>query len=83
LRPRNDKQNGNEYVDENINLQERGTGADIIILLATFRFMLIDVQCPGKILGRIGRDPSVSKTKRLHVRHYSFGFSLPNRRIFM
>ena len=30
--------------------------------------------CPGKILGTIGRDPSVSKSNRLHVDIFRFSF---------
>ena len=29
-------------------------------------------QCPGRILGLIGQDPSVSKPKKLHVDVYRF-----------
>ena len=50
------------------------------------RNILCDLGCesrqqrPGRFLGVVGRDPSVSKRKRLHV--YIFGFSLLRWGIF-
>ena len=32
----------------------------------------LDIQCPGKFLDVIGRDPSVSKSNRLHVDIFRF-----------